>query len=372
MNDRADRKQVADATGVLAVLQGQAESLRAELLGLRRELAQVERDFSAMRGAELLEANEQLVLAAVRAQDIADTARSNLVELVQSGPGAVLVQVPTRSETARAEYEQDVLNLREANERLVLAALESKELEATAKAAYHRQIAFLATVAHELRNPLMPLRLAAHMLDRARTDQAAHTKLQATIAGQVGQMTRLINDLLDGSRISTGKLRLERTVIDLSGVVDLAVEACRPAMAERNHSFSVVMPPEPIKVLGDAVRLAQILGNLLGNAAKYTPEGGEISLQAAVTADTVSITVADNGIGISAPALPHVFDLFVQDARATVISPGGLGIGLSVVRELVKAHEGSVVARSAGPDLGSQFVVTLPLARGGLATISPV
>ena len=115
----------------------------------------------------------------------------------------------------------------------MLAALESKELEATAQAAYHRQIAFLATVAHELRNPLMPLRLAAHMLSRARTDEAAHTKLQATITGQVGQMTRLINDLLDGSRISTGKLRLERTVIDLSGVVDLAVETCRPAMDAR-------------------------------------------------------------------------------------------------------------------------------------------
>ena len=359
--------------GVLAVLQGQAEALRAELLGLRQELAQVERDFSAMRGAELLEANEQLVLAAMRAQDIADKARSNLVELVRTGPGAVPVQVPTRSETgARRIRARTSLDLREANEQLVLAALESKELEATAKAAYHRQIAFLATVAHELRNPLMPLRLAAHMLNRARTDQAAHTKLQATIAGQVGQMTRLINDLLDGSRISTGKFRLERTVIDLSGVVDLAVEACRPAMDERNHSFSVVMPQEPIKVLGDAVRLAQVLGNLLGNAAKYTPEGGEISLQAAVTADTVSITVADNGIGISAPALPHVFDLFVQDARATVISPGGLGIGLAVVRELVKAHGGSVVARSAGPDLGSQFVVTLPLARGGLTTVAPV
>ena len=124
-------------------------------------------------------------------------------------------------------------------------------------------------------------------------------------------------------------------------------------------------------MLGDAVRLAQVFGNLLGNASKYTPEGGEISLQAAVTADTVSITVADNGIGISAAALPHVFDLFVQDARATVISPGGLGIGLAVVRELVYAHEGSVVARSAGPDRGSEFVVTLPLAGRKVAPDGP-
>ncbi|HMA10028.1 MAG TPA: HAMP domain-containing sensor histidine kinase, partial [Ramlibacter sp.] len=166
-------------------------------------------------------------------------------------------------------------------------------------------------------------------------------------------------------------LRLERTVVDLSDIIDLALETCRPAMAERNHRFSAVMPPGPIKVLGDPVRLGQVFGNLLGNASKYTPEGGEISLQAAVTADTVSITVADNGIGISAAALPHVFDLFVQDARATVISPGGLGIGLAVVRELVYAHEGSVVARSAGPDRGSQFVVTLPLAGRKVAPDGP-
>ena len=362
MNDSPDPKQVADATGVLALLQDQADSVRAELLGLRQELAQAEREFSATRGAALLEANQQLVLAAMRAQAIADTASSKLDELVRSGVSAVLGP-PPHSDLRGTEHEDDIRDLREANEQLVLAALEAKEMEATAQAAYHRQVAFLATVAHELRNPLMPLRLAAHMLNRARMDEAVHAKLQATIAGQVAQITRLINDLLDGSRISTGKFRLERTVVELSGIVDLAIETCRPAMDARNHRFKFIMPPQPIKVLGDSVRLAQVLGNLLGNAAKYTPEGGEISLQATVLPDSVSITVSDNGIGISPLALSHVFDLFVQDKRATVISPGGLGIGLAVVRELVKAHEGTVVAKSAGPDLGSQFVVTLPLAR---------
>jgi signal transduction histidine kinase len=222
-------------------------------------------------------------------------------------------------------------------------------------------------VAHELRNPLMPLRLATHMLSRARTDEAGHNKLQATISGQVAQITRLINDLLDGSRISTGKLRLERTVVDLSDIIDLAVETSRPAMEERHHRFSTVMPSGAIKVLGDPARLSQVLGNLLGNACKYTPEGGKITLQAAVTGDAVSITVADDGIGITTEALPHVFDLFVQDARAAKLSPGGLGIGLAVVRELVNAHEGQVVAHSAGPDRGSRFVVTLPLARAKIA-----
>lgn len=369
MNEPAERKQVAAATGVLGVLEGQADALRAELLRLRQELAQAERDISGTRGAELLEANEQLVLAAVRAQEIADQARSHLDELVASGANAVLVPMPASSKLARAAPGPDVDDLREANEKLVLAALESKELEATAQAAYRRQIAFLATVAHELRNPLMPLRLATHMLSRARADEAAHTKLQTTISGQVAQITRLINDLLDGSRISTGKLRLERTLVDLSDIVDLAIETHRPSMDARNHRFSTVMPSGPIKVLGDAARLMQVLGNLLGNASKYTPEGGKISLQAGVTANTVSLTVSDNGIGITAQALPHVFDLFVQDARATAISPGGLGIGLAVVRELVTAHEGSVAAYSAGPDRGSQFVVTLPLA---VSKVAPV
>ncbi len=360
VNDPSRQQQVAKATGVLARLQGQADSVRSELSGLRQQLAQVERDFAARRGAELLEANEQLVLAALHAQEIADAARRKLDELLASDIAAVPAG-------ASAEPAPDVRVLREANEQLVLATLSAKDREATAQAAYKRQIAFLATVAHELRNPLMPLRLATHMLSRARTDEAGHNKLQATINGQVAQITRLINDLLDGSRISTGKLRLERTVVDLSDIIELAVETSRPAMEERHHRFSTVMPSGAIKVLGDPARLTQVLGNLLGNACKYTPEGGKITLQGAVTGDAVSITVADNGIGITAQALPHVFDLFVQDARASQLSPGGLGIGLAVVRELVTAHEGQVVARSAGPDLGSQFVVTLPLARAKVA-----
>ncbi len=362
MNDSSEQKQIAEATGVLALLEEQAQTLRAELLALRQELAQVEREFSAKQGATLLAANEQLVLAAMRAQDIADAARSNLDGLVRSGANAVLVQVPQRSELALAEYEQGVRDLREANEQLVIAALESKHLEATAQAAYHRQIAFLATVAHELRNPLMPLRLAAHMLSRARTDEAVHAKLQATITDQIANIARLINDLLDGSRIGTGKFRLERTIIVISGVVDLAIETCRPAIDARRHGLTVSMPPEPVRVLGDALRLVQVLSNLLVNACKYTPEGGKISLEVAVRGRGVEITVQDNGIGISAPALPRVFDLFVQDAPATLMSPGGLGIGLAVVRELVKAHEGTVEARSAGLNQGSQIVVMLPLA----------
>jgi signal transduction histidine kinase len=253
--------------------------------------------------------------------------------------------------------------LQEANAKLALADAASREVEATAFEAHRRQVEFLATVAHELRNPLMPLRLAALMLDRARTDDVAHAKLQATITGQVAQMTRLIGDLLEGSRISTGKFRLERTLIDVKGVLDRATETCRPAMDERRHTFTSDAPAGPVVVLGDAVRLVQVFGNLLENSSKYTAAGGRIALRAEVRGSAVFVSISDNGIGISAKALPHVFGMFVRDAHASASSEGGLGIGLAVVRELVKAHEGTVAARSGGVDQGSEFTVSLPLAQ---------
>jgi signal transduction histidine kinase len=262
---------------------------------------------------------------------------------------------------ARAEYHTRVADLREANEQLVLAALSSREVEADAEQAHSRQIAFLAMAAHELRNPLLPLRLATKLITRGRTEEQL-VKLQETIDGQVNHMARLIGDLLDGSRISTGKFRLERRIVDLSGILDNVIEACQGVMDVGRHRFERLGPSGPLSVNGDAMRLVQVFSNLLENAAKYTPEGGRISLATAVEGGRVAITVADNGIGITAQALPHVFELFVQDEHATVHNHGGLGIGLAVVRELVEAHGGSVVATSAGKDLGSEFVVRLPLA----------
>jgi signal transduction histidine kinase len=256
--------------------------------------------------------------------------------------------------------------LRKATARLALAKADATALKAVAVETHRRQVGFLATVAHELRNPLMPLRLAALMLDRARTDDVAHAKLQATITGQVAQMTRLIGDLLEGSRISTGNFRLERTVIDLNGVLDRAIETCQPGMDERSHRFERNAPPGPLTVLGDAVRLVQVFSNLLENASKYTLAGGAISLRIAPRSNAVVVTIADNGIGISEKALPHVFDMFVRDAHATEVNQAGLGIGLAVVRELVKAHEGTVTARSGGENQGSEFAVMLPMAAAGI------
>jgi signal transduction histidine kinase len=244
---------------------------------------------------------------------------------------------------------------------LEAALAQVRELEAAAAETHRRQGAFLAKVAHELRSPLMPLRLATLMLDKARTDEAVYAKLQATITTQVAQITRLIGDLLDGSRISTGNYRLERTMVDIDVVLRSVVETCTPAIEARGHNFTYEPPVAPAVVLGDAARIVQVFCNLLENSVKYTPEGGSITLRATTHAGVAVITVADNGIGITASALPQIFNMFVRDAHATAFHEG-LGIGLSVVRDLVKAHEGTVVATSRGAGQGSEFTVTLPLA----------
>jgi signal transduction histidine kinase len=244
---------------------------------------------------------------------------------------------------------------------LETALAQVRELEAAAAETHRRQVAFLATVAHELRSPLMPLRLATLMLDKARTDEAVYAKMQATITTQVAQITRLINDLLDGSRISTGNYRLERTMVEIDTVLRVAIETCTPALEARGQRFSYEAPAAAAVVLGDVARMGQIFCNLIENSIKYTPEGGSIAVRASTRAGVAVVTVSDDGIGISAVALPHVFNMFVRDAHATAYHEG-LGIGLSVVRDLVKAHEGSVEATSRGTGEGSEFTVTLPLA----------
>lgn len=253
-------------------------------------------------------------------------------------------------------------DLRRANEQLVMAALDAHATAAQATEAHRQQIRFMAMVAHELRNPLTPIRLAAGMLAVGeRPGRHSLAGLLAVIETQVAHMARLIDDLLDGSRISTGKLRLECSQVDLQEVLALAVETCRPPMQARRQQLTLALPTGPIGLHGDRVRLAQIVSNLLDNASKYTGEDGAITLAMATQELTVTITVADNGIGIAPELLPTIFDMFVQDARDSEQSNGGLGIGLAVVRDLVQAHGGTVVATSVGKGLGSRFVVTLPL-----------
>lgn len=259
------------------------------------------------------------------------------------------------------EHDYLYLQLREANEQLLMAALSAQELQGAAEQARQRQTELLAVVAHELRNPLQPMRAAAAMLGQIDTDNRLLTKVQSIIERQVAHMSRLVSDLLDVSRVSTGKLRLERSVVALEEVIAAAADACRPAMQLRAQQFHLSLPDVALDVYGDPVRLAQVFSNLLDNACKYTPDAGTISLSVEHKGDTVVVVLTDSGIGISKHALPNVFDPFVQDPLAIGFNGVGLGIGLTVVRELVEAHGGHVSASSAGAGLGSQFVVTLPL-----------
>lgn len=302
MSDARPADAVTQAGATLDLLNGQADALRAELSALRQDLAGDGRHGIA-RGALLLEANEQLVLA----------------------------------------------------------TLSARGLEAQAQEAHRRQVAFLAMVAHELRSPLMPLQLAGQMLDRVRLDERLLLKLQATILAQVAQISRLIGDLVDGSRIGAGKFALEFQNVEMAPVFETAIGTCRAAMEARHQQFHHALPSGPLQVKGDRVRLVQVFANLLDNACKYTAAGGNISLDAVASAGTLRVTVADDGIGITPEMLPRIFDLFVQDARAAVVNRSGLGIGLAVVRELVEAHGGTVVASSGGTGHGSSLVVCLPL-----------
>lgn len=269
---------------------------------------------------------------------------------------AARVPVAPGKRDARA---RDNAQLREANAQLVLAYIGLQKQQAASKAAQLRQDGILALVAHELRNPLTPIRIAASLL--ARPHSSAGIEAQEIIEQEVVHMMRLIDDLLDVERASTGKLRLERVRVDLAKVIEGAVGACRPVMDSRGQQLALEIAPGLPTLVGDPVRLGQVVRNLLDNASKYTPAGGRIGLSAMASGESVGIVVSDDGIGISAAALPSVFNPYVQDPEALGFDGRGLGIGLTVVRELVEAHGGTVTAHSEGAGTGSRFEVTLPL-----------
>jgi signal transduction histidine kinase/ActR/RegA family two-component response regulator len=221
---------------------------------------------------------------------------------------------------------------------------------------------FLATLAHELRNPLAPMRNAVEIL-RARC--AGNDELAwpvGVLDRQVELMARLLEDLLDVSRISRNRLELRTERVDLAAVVEAALVTSQPLIAARGHQFDLTMPGEPIPLDADPQRLAQVFANLLNNAAKFTEEGGSIRLAAERDGDQVVVTVADTGIGISAEMLPHIFEIFSQENPTEVRSQGGLGVGLSLVKGLVALHGGSVEVHSEGAAQGTSFVVRLPVA----------
>jgi len=230
---------------------------------------------------------------------------------------------------------------------------------------------FIATLAHELRNPLAPLQTAIELL---RLGDAAHAEwCHGVIERQVKHLTRLVSDLLDISRITSNKLTMHKQPIELGDVIQAAVESSRPILDRCDQRLMVALPPEPLYVDGDLVRLAQVFANLLSNAAKFTEGPGTVRLTARARGSEVEVAVADSGIGMSADELRHAFDKFYQGSRAPVRSLGGLGVGLSLVRQLVELHDGTIEARSAGTNRGSEFVVRLPArVAAAAATTSPV
>jgi CheY-like chemotaxis protein/two-component sensor histidine kinase len=234
-------------------------------------------------------------------------------------------------------------------------------LLATLKDADRRKDEFLAMLAHELRNPLAPIRNAAQLF---RSQGGRVPELQwatEVIDRQVHHMSRLVDDLLDVSRITRGKIELRRELLDLKDVVETAVEASRPLLEKGGHRLTVTLPPSPILLEADPPRITQVLVNLLNNAAKYTDHGGRIDLTAESTGDHVTIRVKDNGIGIPADALPDIFEMFTQVDRSRERAEGGLGLGLTLVKRLVQMHGGSVEAKSDGLGKGSEFVVRFPI-----------
>jgi PAS domain S-box-containing protein len=237
---------------------------------------------------------------------------------------------------------------------------ERRRLIETLERTDQRKDEFLAMLAHELRNPMAPIRTAAELLRLAPGDEARVAKAAEVISRQVAHMTNLVDDLLDVSRVTRGLVEFEREPVDLRGVVAAAVEQTEAAVQSRGHTLVLETTGGPAVVLGDRHRLVQVLSNLLNNAAKYTPRAGSIRVALTVDDGDVRIAVTDNGVGMEPALLPHVFDLFSQAARTPDRAQGGLGIGLALVRSIVRAHGGSITATSAGPGRGSTFELVLP------------
>jgi signal transduction histidine kinase/ActR/RegA family two-component response regulator len=249
---------------------------------------------------------------------------------------------------------QDVTEKRRAEEALRDQAEALKEAD-------RRKDEFLATLAHELRNPLAPLCNALGLLHKTDDDVKTFRRVRAMMERQLRQLVHLVDDLLDVSRISCGKIQLRKQNLDLADVVHSAVEIARPVIEAGEHELTVTLPVPPLPVEGDPTRLAQVLGNLLSNAAKYTPNGGRISLVAGQDSKRAVIRVRDNGLGIPREMLPSIFEMFTQVDKHLERAQGGLGIGLTLVRRLVEMHGGTVEAYSEGLGQGSEFVVRLPL-----------
>lgn len=240
-----------------------------------------------------------------------------------------------------------------------------RQAEEALREADRRKDEFLAILAHELRNPLSPIVNAARVLERTQPLDVGGRTAVGMIARQVDHLRRLVDDLLDVGRITRGRITLQRERLDLGAAVRRALETATPEAEAQGHRLAASLPATPVEVDADPVRLAQMLGNLLSNACRYTPDGGTITVTVADVGDTVEIRVADTGIGLDPATLPRLFEPFQQLAAATDRGAAGLGLGLSLVRRLAELHGGSIRAESPGPGMGSTFVLVLPRAPAG-------
>ena len=238
---------------------------------------------------------------------------------------------------------------------------ERREAEGALKAADRRKDEFLATLAHELRNPLAPIRNALYIMQAFRDNPAALAEGRAIIERQLGQMVRLVDDLLDVSRITTGKLALRRERTDLRAVAASAIEAIEPLARARGHQLRAALPPAGVSINADPTRLAQVFLNLLNNAVKFTDPGGRIDFEVGITGGELLARVRDSGVGIAPELREEIFEMFAQADRSLERSTMGLGVGLSLARRLVELHGGTISVTSEGPGRGAEFVVRIPL-----------
>ncbi|MHC8306151.1 sensor histidine kinase [Pseudomonas sp. PB3P13] len=335
--DSKNERRAENAARELLLLAKKIVQSRELLVSLENDLIGVQGDQRDKKKIELLiEANQELVLKLLDEQS--DSAGSQ---------GAI-----------DPDQYQETL---EANEQLVLAAFNAQDMQSKAEQALAEQKKALAKVAHELRNPLTPISMIAERM--VSVPSVELPRMRGLIEGQVQHLSRIVEDLLDVSRASGGQLRITRVDVDFSQIINAAIDACRPMMAAKNLHFSTRLPSGPVIVHGDPVRLTQVLHNLLNNSLKYTPDDGHVALSVTLEPELITINVSDSGIGIGAHTLPFIFDPYVRDAKAVGFCGTGLGIGLTVVREIVEAHGGKISGQSAGEGQGSEFILTIPIER---------
>lgn len=340
-----EREKLTGAHDIAVTEREKAVQLREEALRALSEVeaARLEREKLVV---QLREANGRLVAATLRADELLEQAVAT---------GALALESATIEADRRRRAEVLAAELRASEE--LLRASESKAL-----ASVRAKDEFVAMLGHELRNPLTPMLIALDLIAMDTTD--AHKREHAIIGRQVKLMVQLVDDLLDVSRIMSGKIELRRQTVELAEVVSRAAEIASPLIESKGHELTVDVPEHGLTLDGDVLRLTQVVANLLTNAAKYTRPRGSISVIGERRGPNVLLRVRDTGIGISKEMLPRIFDVFAQESQPAEHAPGGLGLGLTIVRTIVALHGGTVTAHSEGLGHGSEFVIELPVPAG--------